>query len=30
MLRKSHNENEVREACSIKDESFLHHIALFY
>ena len=30
MLRKSHNETEVRVACSIKDENFLPNIALFY
>ena len=30
MLRKSHNETEVRVACSIKDKNFLPNIALFY
>ena len=30
MLRKIHNETEVRVACSIKDENLLPNIALFY
>ena len=30
MLRKSHNETEVRVAYSTKDENFLANIALFY
>ena len=30
MLRKSHNETEVRVAYSIKDKNFLPNIALFY
>ena len=30
MLRKNHNETDVRVECSIKDENLLPNIALFY